>query len=141
MSKVNIYFVTIPDSGIIFANTIDFPRGEWYNRIICNLTGKARFFIMVKHIVCFKLKDPTPEECEKCREVLLSMKGNVPTLRGIEVGIDFMRSARSCDVVLLVDVEDRNALTEYDHDKYHCEVVKTHMHAVCASSTSADYEY
>lgn len=96
---------------------------------------------MVKHIVCFKLKDPTPEECEKCREVLLSMKGNVPTLRGIEVGIDFMRSARSCDVVLLVDVEDRNALTEYDHDKYHCEVVKTHMHAVCASSTSADYEY
>ena len=52
-----------------------------------------------------------------------------------------MRSARSCDVVLLVDVEDRNALTEYDHDKYHCEVVKTHMHAVCASSTSADYEY
>ena len=60
---------------------------------------------MIKHIVCFKLKDPTPEACEKCREVLLSMKGNVPTLRGIEVGIDFMRSARSCDVVLLVDVE------------------------------------
>ena len=96
---------------------------------------------MIKHIVCFKLRDPTPEACEKMpRGSFFSMKGNVPTLRGIEVGIDFMRSARSCDVVLLVDVEDRNALTEYDHDKYHCEVVKTDMHAICASSTSADYE-
>lgn len=96
---------------------------------------------MIKHIVCFKLKNPTPEACEKCRDVLLSMKGNVPTLRGIEVGIDILHSGRSCDVVLLVDVEDRAALDEYANDKYHCEVVKTHMHSVCESSTTADFEY
>lgn len=33
---------------------------------------------MIKHIVCFKLKDPSREECEKARDILLSMKGNVP---------------------------------------------------------------
>ena len=49
---------------------------------------------MIKHIVCFKLKDPSREECEKARDTLLSMKGNVPLIRSIEVGIDFLHSER-----------------------------------------------
>ena len=39
---------------------------------------------MIKHIVCFKLKNNSPEECEKAATVLRSMEGNVPLLRGIE---------------------------------------------------------
>lgn len=44
---------------------------------------------MIKHVVCFKLTDPIPENCEKAREVLLSMDGKVEQIRQIEVGVDF----------------------------------------------------
>ena len=42
---------------------------------------------MIKHVVCFKLKDGGKKE--EAKKVLLSMEGKVPTLRGIEVGMDF----------------------------------------------------
>ena len=80
---------------------------------------------MVRHIVMFKLKDNSPQSLEKAKEVLLSMKGNVSLLRGIEVGIDFLRSERSYDVVLITDFDTREDLALYQKDKYHEGVVKT----------------
>lgn len=95
---------------------------------------------MIKHIVCFKLKDNSPEQCQKAAEVLLSMKGNVELLRDIEVGVDFLHSQRSYDVVLQVVLDDARALEEYQQDSYHCDVVKKHMHAVTETSVAIDYE-
>jgi len=95
---------------------------------------------MIKHIVCFKLKDNSPENCQKAKEVLLSMQGNVPLLRGIEVGVDFLHSDRSYDVILQVLLDDAAALEAYQNDPYHCSVVKTHMHAVREASVAIDYE-
>lgn len=94
---------------------------------------------MIKHIVCFKLKDNSPAACEKAKEVLLSMKGNVPLLRDIAVGVDFLHSDRSYDVILEVVLDDAAALEAYQKDPYHCSVVKTHMHAVRESSIAVDY--
>ena len=93
---------------------------------------------MVKHVVCFKLNDG--ESPEKAKEVLLSMKGNVPMLRGIEVGVDQLHSARSYDVMLTVLLDDFDALNAYQVDKYHVDVVKKHMHAVTKTSVAIDYE-
>ena len=95
---------------------------------------------MIKHIVCFKLKDRSKENCEKAQEVLLSMKNNVPTLRGIEVHIDQLHSSRSYDVMLEVLLDDWAALDVYQNDPYHCGVVKKHMHAVRESSIAMDFE-
>lgn len=95
---------------------------------------------MIKHIVCFKLKDNSREECEKAAGVLRSMDGNVPLLRGIEVGVDFLHSERSYDVILQVLLDDADALEAYQRDAYHCSVVKKHMHAVRESSIAIDYE-
>ena len=72
---------------------------------------------MVKHIVCFKLKDR--KKSEEAKEILLSMRGKVPTAQEIEVGVDFLGSARSYDVFLSVTVSDGQALTEYQNDPYH----------------------
>ncbi|MBE6568104.1 MAG: Dabb family protein [Ruminococcaceae bacterium] len=94
---------------------------------------------MIKHIVCFKLKNNTPAECEKAAEVLRSMEGKVPMLRGIEVGVDFLHSERSYDVVLSVLLDDEKALNDYQNDPYHVSVVKTHMHAVRECSVAIDY--
>ncbi|MBQ8917218.1 MAG: Dabb family protein, partial [Oscillospiraceae bacterium] len=76
---------------------------------------------MIKHIVCFKLKDNSPENCQKAKEVLLSMQGNVPLLRGIEVGVDFLHSVRSYDVIQQVLLDDAAALEGYQNDPYHCD--------------------
>ncbi len=95
---------------------------------------------MVKHIVLFQLKDNSYENCLKAKEVLLSMQGNVPELRSIEVGIDFLHSARSYDVALIVTVDSIEALESYQKDPYHCSVVKPHMHAVRSASVALDFE-
>lgn len=95
---------------------------------------------MIKHIVCFQLKDPTPERCNEAARVLRSMEGNVPEVLAIEVGVDFLHSARSFDVILQVTLQDAAALERYQNDPYHVRVVKTHMHAVRESSIAVDYE-
>ena len=93
---------------------------------------------MIKHIVCFKLNEG--ESAEKAKEVLLSMQGNVPMIRGIEVGVDKLHSARSFDAILSVVLDDMDALNKYQQDEYHVNVVKKHMHAVTKSSVSVDFE-
>lgn len=94
---------------------------------------------MIKHIVCFKLKDNSEAECKKAADILLSMKGNVPLLRDIEVGVDFLHSQRSYDVILQVVLDDADALDAYQKDEYHCSVVKEHMHKVTEASVAIDY--
>lgn len=94
---------------------------------------------MIKHIVCFKLKDPSQANCEQAKEILLSMDGNVELLRGIEVGIDFLHSDRSYDLILEVLLDDEKALEAYQQHPYHVSVVKKHMHSVRETSVAVDY--
>lgn len=94
---------------------------------------------MIKHIVCFKLKDNSQESKDKAKEVLLSMKGNVSTIKDIQVGTDFLMSERSFDVILEVILDD-NDLDNYQNDPYHVNVVKTYMHDVRTQSISIDYK-
>ena len=68
------------------------------------------------------------------------MEGNVPLLRGITVGIDFLHSERSYDVILEVLLDSKEALDLYQVDPYHVSVVKKHMHAVREASIAIDYE-
>lgn len=95
---------------------------------------------MIKHTVCFKLNDNSEEMLNKTVEVLRSMQGNVPMLKGIEVGKDFLGSPRSYDIILTVTLDDATALEAYQQDDYHCNVVKKHMHSVMQSSIAVDYE-
>lgn len=95
---------------------------------------------MIKHIVCFKLKNKSEENVLRTAEILKSMDGKVDFLRGIEVGVDFLHSPRSYDVILQVVLDDANALDAYQKDAYHCDVVKKHMHEVMESSVAIDYE-
>ena len=93
---------------------------------------------MIKHIVCFKLKDPS--HAEKAKEILLSMKGRVPQIIDIEAGTDLLHSERSYDVILQVTLDSMEALEEYQKDPYHCSAVKPFMHAERESSVAVDYE-
>jgi len=96
---------------------------------------------MIKHIVCFMLKDKSEENCRKAAEMLETMRGLVPQIIEMSVGVDFLHSERSCDVILEVVVRDREALDAYQNDPYHCGTIKPYMHAVRSGSVSADYEF
>lgn len=93
---------------------------------------------MIRHIVCFKLKDASKKE--EAKEILLSMRGRVPQVKELEAGTDFLGSARSYNVFLGVLLEDRDALEAYQKDPYHVGVVKKFMHAETQSSVSVDFE-
>jgi len=95
---------------------------------------------MIKHIVCFKLKDNSLENCQKAKDVLMSMKGNVSLLKDIQVGIDFLHSERSYDIILETLFDSKEDLEAYQKDPYHCTVVKKHMHEVRSASIAIDYE-
>lgn len=95
---------------------------------------------MIKHIVLFKLKDNNPAHCDKVKELLLSMNGKVPMLRGITVGTDALHSARSYDIALEVLLDDMAALEVYQNDPYHAGVVKAYLATAAESSVCIDYE-
>jgi len=94
---------------------------------------------MIKHIVCFKLKENGEKACRMAKETLMSMKGHVPMIKDINVGIDFLHSDRSYDLILEVILENKEALDAYQKDPYHVDVVKTYMHKVRQASVSVDY--
>jgi hypothetical protein len=94
---------------------------------------------MIKHVVAFKLKEPTQDNCCQTKNVLLSMNGKVPMIKALEVGVDFLHSNRSYDILLCVTLENEASLDEYQHDEYHVGVVQKHMHSVVQSSIAVDY--
>ena len=96
---------------------------------------------MVRHIVCFKLKDNSTSAKEEAKKILLSMKGKVPILKNIEVGCDYLNSERSYDVVLITDFATKKDVEDYQNDEYHCGVVKPYMHEHRSASVAIDYEF
>lgn len=95
---------------------------------------------MIKHVVCFQLKDHSPEILNNTKDILLSMRGNVPSAKEIQVGVDFLHSPRSYDIILEVTLDSREDLDVYQNDPYHVDVVKQHMHQVMHSSIAIDYD-
>ncbi|MCD8381481.1 MAG: Dabb family protein [Clostridiales bacterium] len=93
---------------------------------------------MMKHVVCFKLTDNSPENVSRAKDIILSMEGKVSTIRDISVGVDFLHSARSYDIILEVLLDGPEVLDEYQNDPYHCEVVKKYMGEVSCASVAVD---
>ena len=93
---------------------------------------------MVKHVVCFQLKDASPHKCAEAKALLLTMREKVPQVRQLTVDIDFLHSPRSYDLMLTVLVDDEQALQAYQQDDYHCSVIKPYMHAARTASVAID---
>lgn len=94
---------------------------------------------MVKHVVCFKLKDRSKESCEKAKEILMSMQNRISLLREIKVGVDELHTSRSYDLILETIFENFEDYEQYQNDPYHVEVVKKYMHEVREDSIAIDY--
>ena len=55
---------------------------------------------MIKHVVCYRLYERTEEKKQEVKEMFMSMKDKIEYIKEIQVGLDFLKSERSYDVVL-----------------------------------------
>lgn len=94
---------------------------------------------MFTHIVLFRLKDRSPASVMKARDVLMSMKGKIPMLRHLEVGIDLIHSERSYDIALLTRFDSPPDLKAYQAHPVHVKVAGYIMEAK-ESNVAVDYE-
>lgn len=94
---------------------------------------------MIRHVVCFKLKEGA--SAEEAKEMLLSMRGREETALSVEVGIDGLHSARSYDLILIVTLADFDALARYQTQGYHAKTVKPYMHTVTQMERSVSVDY
>ena len=92
---------------------------------------------MIKHCIMIKLKDRSEESKVAAKNMLMSMKGNVPMMRDFEVHTDFIGSERSYDIFLSCILNDEKALEEYQNDPYHC-AIKVYIKMVAESTIAVD---
>lgn len=93
---------------------------------------------MITHIVFFKLKDKSPENIKKAKNVLDSLRGRVEVLRHLEVGMDVLRSERSYDIALTARFDSLEDLKTYATHPEHVKVVD-YIATVKESSITVDY--
>lgn len=96
---------------------------------------------MIKHIVCYKLKDSSNEGKKKVYDNFMRMKENIDLFVELNVGLDFLKSERSYDVVLEIVFENIEKMNEYQKHPYHVNIVKPFMKEARISSVSVDYEF
>jgi len=94
---------------------------------------------MLTHIVLFKLKDPTPANLEKARNLMAGMAGQIPELRHLELGVDVIRSKRSYDLALMARFDSLEDFRAYQAHPAHQKVVKDIL-AASDSIIAVDYE-
>ena len=94
---------------------------------------------MIRHVVCFKLKEGA--SAQEAKEMLISMRGREDTALSVEVGIDELHSPRSYDLILIVTLADFDSLTRYQTQGYHAGIVKPYMHAVTQQERSVAVDY
>jgi hypothetical protein len=79
---------------------------------------------MIKHIVFWKLKDQAngidkAGNAQQIKEQLEALNGQIEGLIHLEVGMDFLHSPESADLVLYSEFESKDALTYYANHPLH----------------------
>jgi len=99
---------------------------------------------MIKHIVVWKLKESADgrtahENAQEMKARLEALRGLVPGLLTLEVGLDFGRTAASADVALYSEFTDVDALRAYQVHPDHVAVAR-YVTSLCSERILVDYE-
>lgn len=82
---------------------------------------------MIKHIVMWKLKDYAEglskyENARHIKKMLEGLKGKIPEIHYIEVGINISESETAYDAALYSEFEDEKALETYQKHPEHLKI-------------------
>ncbi|OUS26997.1 hypothetical protein A9Q99_17475 [Gammaproteobacteria bacterium 45_16_T64] len=80
------------------------------------------------------------KDAEEMKTVLLTMKGNVPSLTDIEVGINISKHNAAYDIVFMGSFKNADALAEFETDEFHKSIGKF-VNKVRESRVVVEYEY
>lgn len=80
----------------------------------------------IRHIVMWKVKGDTPAEREEAIQLVKvrfeGLRDRIAGLIRLEIGIDVSKVDYACDIVLVTDFENAEALAAYATDPAHLEV-------------------
>jgi len=95
---------------------------------------------MIVHIVMFKFNEENKEaNLSKAKKILEALVDEIPSLNSMEVGLDFMQSERSFDLVLTTTFDTKEGLSSYATHPAHLEVVNF-IKEVTNEAKVVDYE-
>ncbi len=87
----------------------------------------------------FRFKDEKKaENIEKVKSILEALPGEIEPLRSMEVGVDFLHSERSMDMVLISFFDDKEGLEAYRVHPAHQKAVEF-IKEVTLESRVVDY--
>ena len=95
---------------------------------------------MVVHIVMFKFKEAHKQpNLIQAKQMLENLMGAVPTLRSMDVGVNFSTEERAMDMSIITTFESKAALEAYAVHPEHLKVVDF-IKEVVEYSKVVDYE-
>ena len=99
---------------------------------------------MIKHIVLWRLKDfaegaSKKDNADKVRTMLEDMRGKIPGMLTLEVGLNFEQSDAASDISLYTEFTTREALDAYQVHPEHMNV-KNFLPLVRTERRVIDYE-
>lgn len=99
---------------------------------------------MIKHIVMWKLKDESEGNtkgmnAELIKKGLEGLKGKVPQIKNIQVGIAYRHENEDWDVVLISEFESKEKLSEYQRHPEH-NIVNEFIKKVKSKRACVDFE-
>lgn len=74
---------------------------------------------MIKHVYLYRLKDKA--QASEIAQKLLSLK-NIPEVKDVEVGIDFVSTAKSFDLAEIVSFRNRIDFEAFCKNDYHNDI-------------------
>ncbi len=84
---------------------------------------------MIKHIVMWNVEGDSPERKHTNRQLIKSefeaLKGQIPGLLTLEVGVDHSHVDYACDVVLYTEFDSQESLDAYASHPAHLRVKQT----------------
>ncbi len=99
---------------------------------------------MIKHIVMWKIESVNGlskrDTALQIKQELEALNGKIDGLLKLEVGIDFLESEASYDVVLVSELESKEALSYYQDHPLHVKAATEVVKPAAISRVVVDYE-
>ncbi len=94
---------------------------------------------MLVHIVMFKFKEENKKSnIAQAKEMLENLTGSVPSLKSMEIGVNFIEADRAMDLSIIASFESKGGLDAYSMHPEHQKVV-TFLKSVVEYSKACDY--
>jgi hypothetical protein len=94
---------------------------------------------MLTHVVLFKFKSRDPQVVAEARDKLRALPAQIDLIKGYEVGVNIIASARAYDLALVSRFETVETLRAYQEHPAHVPV-SVWMNEQCESIVAADYQ-